>query len=92
MLCRHSLLGQILSLIPRPQFARHARDMKDGHYAKGFRAWDQFVAVLFCPLSQAKSLRKITGGLKTCLGKLNHIGMQRAPARSTLAYTNAHRH
>lgn len=91
MLRSHSLFGQILSLISRPQFARHVRDLKAERYAKGFRAWDQFVAMLFCHLAQAKSLREITGGLKTCLGKLNHIGMEHAPARSTLSYANGHR-
>ncbi len=91
MLCSHSLFGQLLSLISRPQFALHVRDLKAEKYAKGFAAWDQLVAMLFCHLAQAKSLREITGGLKTCLGKLNHFGMQRAPARSTLSYANAHR-
>jgi hypothetical protein len=67
------------------------KDLKAERYAKGFRAWDQLVAMLFCHLAQAKSLREITGGLKSCLGKLNHIGLAAAPARSTLAYANAHR-
>ncbi len=91
MLRSHSLFGQILSLISRSEFARHVKDLKVERYAKGFRAWDQLVAMLFCHLAQAKSLREITGGLKTCLGKLNHVGLDSAPARSTLAYANAHR-
>lgn len=91
MLRSHSLFGQILSLVSRSEFARHVKDLKVERYAKGFRAWDQLVAMLFCHLAQAKSLREITGGLKTCLGKLNHVGLDSAPARSTLAYANAHR-
>lgn len=91
MLRSHSLFGQILSLISRPEFARHVKDLKAERYAKGFGTWDQLVAMLFCHLAQAKSLREITGGLKTCLGKLNHLGLEGAPARSTLAYANGHR-
>jgi hypothetical protein len=91
MLRSHSLFGQILSLVSRPDFARHVKELKAERYAKGFKAWDQLVAMLFCHLAQAKSLREITSGLKSCLGKLNHIGLDAAPARSTLAYANAHR-
>jgi len=59
--------------------------------AKGFTCWEQFVAMLFCQLGQAQSLREICGGLATCLGKLTHLGIAAAPRRSTLAYANAHR-
>jgi hypothetical protein len=58
---------------------------------KGFSCWQQFVAMLFCQLGQAQSLREITGGLASCLGKLKHLGVDRAPHRSTLSYANEHR-
>ncbi|MFC1816131.1 IS4 family transposase, partial [Thermodesulfobacteriota bacterium] len=50
-----------------------------------------FVAMLFCQLAQAKSLREICGGLSCCLGKLRHLGVVKAPNKSTLSYANAHR-
>jgi hypothetical protein len=46
--------------------------------------------MLFCQLGRAHSLREIEGGLKSCEGKLAHLGIE-APARSSLAYANAHR-
>ena len=46
--------------------------------------------MLFCQLGRAHSLREIEGGLKSCEGKLAHLGIE-APARSTLSYANAHR-
>ncbi len=58
--------------------------------SKGFRSWDQFVAMLFCQLGAANSLREICGGLATAMGKVVHLGMKAAP-RSTLAYANEHR-
>jgi hypothetical protein len=91
MLRTQSLFGQILSLISRLEFVRHVKDLKAERYAKGFRAWDQLVSMLFCQLAQAKSLREISSGLKSCLGKLNHLGMESAPPRSTLSYANGHR-
>ncbi len=36
-------------------------------------------------------LREIRGRLATCEGKLRHLGIPRAPKRSTLAYANEHR-
>ncbi|MCP4639914.1 MAG: IS4 family transposase, partial [bacterium] len=61
------------------------------NYSKGFTSWEQFVAMLFCQLAQAQSLREICGGLKCCVGKLTHLGVGKAPPRSTLSYANAHR-
>jgi hypothetical protein len=47
--------------------------------------------MLFCQLGQAHSLREICGGLATSLGKIVHLGLKKAPSRSTLAYANEHR-
>ena len=57
---------------------------------KDLRAGAQFVAMLFCQLGRAHSLREITGGLRSCEGKLKHLGIT-APSHSTLAYANEHR-
>ncbi len=51
----------------------------------------QFVAMLFCHLGRAQSLREICGGLAASEGKLRHLGLPDAPKRSTLAYANEHR-
>jgi hypothetical protein len=49
------------------------------------------VAMLFCQLGRAQSLREICGGLAASEGKLKHLGLPQAPPRSTLAYANEHR-
>jgi len=51
----------------------------------------QFVAMLFCQLGRADSLREICNGLGCCLGRLVHLGIGKAPRRSTLSYANQHR-
>ncbi|MCC7373672.1 MAG: DUF4372 domain-containing protein [Verrucomicrobiales bacterium] len=86
-----SLFSQVLSLFQRTEFASHVRDLEADHAAKGFSSWDQFVSMLFCQLAQARSLREITDGLKSCEGRLQHLGMASAPKRSTLSSANAHR-
>jgi Transposase DDE domain/Domain of unknown function (DUF4372) len=47
--------------------------------------------MLFCQLARADSLREICNGLGCCLGRLVHVGILRAPCRSTLSYANEHR-
>ena len=86
-----SLFTQVLSLIDRYEFDRAVRHWGAERSTKGFRCWDQFVAMLFCQLAGADSLREICGGLSTAMGKLTHLGLKQAPSRSTLSYANAHR-
>jgi hypothetical protein len=86
-----SLFSQILSLFHRPDFARHVADLKAQRHSRGFSCWSQFVAMLFCQLVQARSLREISDGLKSCEGKLQHLGLESEPKRATLSYANAHR-
>jgi hypothetical protein len=47
--------------------------------------------MLFCQLGRADSLRDICNGLACCLGRLVHLGIAKAPRRSTLSYANEHR-
>lgn len=86
-----NMFSQILQIIPRNSFSRLVYESKAEYCAKGFSSWDQTVAMLFCQFAQAKSLREISDGLAVTCGKLNHLGLQTAPAKSTLAYANAHR-
>jgi hypothetical protein len=85
-----SMFSQILKLIPRFEFEHMVKQTKAEYATKGFSSWSQLVAMLFCQLGRAHSLREIEGGLKSCEGKLAHLGIE-APARSSLAYANAHR-
>jgi hypothetical protein len=86
-----SIFSQILQLISRTAFEQAVRKHKADRHARGFSSWGQFVAMLFCQLGGAKSLREITGGLAASEGKLRHLGLPAAPPRSTLAYANEHR-
>lgn len=86
-----SIFTQLLQLFPRADFQRAVRETRAERHARGFDCWTQFVAMLFCHLGRAHSLREICGGLASCEGKLHHLGVERAPKRSTLAYANEHR-
>jgi len=86
-----SIFSQILSLVDRIEFHKIAKKHNAEKHSKGYSCWEQFVAMLFCQLAQAKSIREICGGLACCMGKLKHLGFQEAPNKSTLSYANAHR-
>ena len=85
-----SMFSQILKLVPRLEFEKLVRETGAERAAKGLSSWSQFVAMMFCQLGRAHSLREISGGLKSCEGKLAHLGIE-APARSSLSYANRHR-
>lgn len=86
-----SIFSQILQLIPRAQFETRVREHQAERHARGFNSWTQFIAMLFCQLGHAQSLREIVGGLAGCEGKLRHLGVNEPPKRSTLSYANEHR-
>ena len=86
-----SLFSQLLNEFPRHEFDALVRRHRVERGAKGFTSWTQFVAMLFCQVAKADSLREICNGLSCCLGKLVHLGVMNAPKRSTLSYANAHR-
>jgi len=85
-----SIFSQLLQLFPRLEFQSAVAATKAERHMRGFTCWGQFVSMLFCQLGRAHSLREITNGLRSCEGKLKHLGIE-APKRSTLAYANEHR-
>ena len=92
IMVRHaSLFSQLIALFNGNQFYHLVLTHNCERYANGYHPWDHFIAMLFCQLSQAKSLREICRGLACCLGKPGHPGMKDAPKKSTLSYANAHK-
>ena len=66
---RHaSVFSQLVVCLIGGQFHNLVFRHKAERFAKAFNSWDHFVAMLFCQLAQAKSLRKICGGLSCCVG------------------------
>lgn len=86
-----SLFSQLIASFNRNKFYRLVIKHEAERYSKGYNSWDHFVAMMFCQLAHAKSLREICGGLACCTGKLRHLGIKDAPKKSTLSYANARR-
>jgi Transposase DDE domain/Domain of unknown function (DUF4372) len=86
----YSLFSQILKFIPRTDFERLVKETNSERHARGVSSWQQLVSMLFCQFGRAHSLREIEQGLRSCEGKLNHLGIEVLP-KSSLSYANAHR-
>ncbi len=86
-----SLFNQLLQHLPSLEFAALVKKHGAERGAKGFTCRTQLVAMLFCQLAHADSLREICNGLACCLGKLVHLGIGAAPNKSSLSYANKHR-
>lgn len=87
-----SLFAQIIhQLIDLPTFERIVRKHQGEKHSKGFRCWEQLVAMLFLHFSAVTSLREIVGGLRTTAGKVLHLRLKRVHGHTTLAYANEHR-
>ena len=74
-----SIFSQLLQLFPRLEFEQAVKKHGAERGAKGFTSWGQFVAMLFCQIGRAHTLREICGGLASCEGKLKHLGVAEAP-------------
>jgi hypothetical protein len=53
------------------------------YYYKDFQAKTQLVTVIFCILSRCDSMTEIFEGLEALGGKLYHLGLEKAQAKST---------
>ncbi|PZR72531.1 MAG: hypothetical protein DLM73_13060 [Chthoniobacterales bacterium] len=81
-----SLFNQLLQHFPVLEFAALVKKHSAERAAKGFSCRTQLVAMLFCQLAHADSLRDICNGLACCVGKLVRLGIAAAPNKSTLSY------
>lgn len=86
-----SLFSQLLHHFPRTEFAHLVAKHQAERRSKGFSCWTQLVLMLFCHMAHADSLREICGGLACCIGKLKHLGISKAPNKSTLSYAKQNR-
>jgi hypothetical protein len=83
-----SLFSQMLSLIPRDKFERLVSKHGSDKHQKGISSWTHLVAMLFCHIGGAASVRDISNGLTSTTGNLSHLGIDRVPSKSSMSYIN----
>ena len=77
------ILSQVISLIDKWDFRNLVKKKKSDHYYKAFKTWDHLVLMLFGILSRCDSMAETCEGLRAMSGKLNHLDMAKAPAKSS---------
>jgi len=86
-----NLFSQIISKLDRSSFKKLVTSKQSDKHQKGYNSWTHLVSMLFCQFAKSQSVRDISNGLRSATGNLNHLGVDRAPSKSTISYQNKHR-
>lgn len=82
------VLSQILSCIPATTINRACRKHDANRYYKKIPVRVHLISLLYGVFSYCNGLRELCEGMLACEGRLTHLGLDRAPARSTLSDAN----
>ena len=85
------VLSQILDVIPSSLIQQANRKHKANRYYKRLPLRVHLVSLLYGVFSYCNGLRELCEGMLACEGKLSHLGLDTAPARSTLSDANNNR-
>lgn len=85
------ILSQIISCIPIQTISKAVKKHESNRYYKNLSTRVHLVSLLYGVFSYCNGLREICEGMLGCEGKLSHLGLNRAPARSTLSDANNRR-
>jgi hypothetical protein len=85
------ILSQILSCIPAEIISQSSKKLKSNRYYKRIPVRVHLVSLLYGVFSYCNGLRELCEGMLACEGKLTHLGLDKAPPRSTLSDANSRR-
>ena len=77
------IFKQIIDFIPKSKFDLLVRKHNSDYYYKAFDSWTHLITMLFGVFSRCDSMGEICDGMRALDGKLNHLGMDKSPAKST---------
>lgn len=86
-----SLFAQLLRLVDNSIVRKRVKEHQSDKHSKKINTRSHLVAMLFCHLAKADSLREISNGLRSATGNLIHFGVKFAPSKSSMSYINKHR-
>ncbi len=66
------IFSQLLSLSSKDSLSSVFKSTSANKWYESIKAWDHYVTMMFCVLSNCSSLREIVMGLEAFGGKLNH--------------------
>lgn len=87
---RNTRFGELMKGLPRGTFEKIVSGHDGDKFNKGFRSWDQLIAMVYAQISGCRSLRELETGFNSQSAHHYHLG-SREIKRSTLADANANR-
>lgn len=87
----YTLFSQIIARLDKNIFKKLVLKHQSDKNCKGFDSWTHAISMVFCHIAKSTSVRDISNGLRSATGNLNHLGIQKAPSKSTISYQNKHR-
>jgi len=85
------IFSQILNMVSKPDFRELVEKNKSDKSYKEFKTWDHFVSLMFGILSRCDSIAEIIDGMRGMSGKLEYLGIEKVPAKSTFSDGNRNR-
>jgi len=82
------ILSQLLEVIPSSLIHKANRKHNANRYYKSIPLRVHLVSLLYGVFSYCNGLRELCEGMLACEGKLSHLGLEKAPPRSTLSDAN----
>jgi hypothetical protein len=77
------IFRQVIKMLPKEQFDLLVGQLGSDRYYKSFFSWEQLVVMLFGIFSRCDSMGEVCDGMRALAGKLNYLGMDSAPSKST---------
>ena len=77
------IFKQIIKMLPREQFDLLVKQFGSDRYYKTLFSWEQLMIMLFGIFSRCDSMGEVCDGMRALSGKLNYLGMDCAPSKST---------
>ena len=77
------IFKQIINLIEKVNISSIIKEHDSDRYYKAFKSRTHLITMMFGILSRCDSMTEICEGLRAMGGKLNHLGLNSAPAKST---------
>jgi len=77
------IFKQVMNLVDKVDIQGLIRKHESDYYYKSFKTRTHLFTMLFGILSRCDSMTEVCEGLRAMGGKLNHLGMDQAPAKST---------
>jgi len=79
------IFSQLIKMVDKIKFAKLVKKNQSDRYYKEFKSWYHFVSLMFGILSRCDSIAEIIDGMSGLSGKLEYLGIDKVPAKSTFS-------